>query len=223
MQAVAYFAPHSMANLAADIIVVSRKLSAAEVSSIFPGKNCQLVTATGNVPSQAGLVLMADEWEGEALQIPENDSSLWLIASTCFTLSEINLQHAGVARICGWKGWLQSKTWEVALPKEGDITHWKAALDKMGKSPVWVPDIIGLIAPATVARLVNEAWYVWKNEVSSREEIDLAMRLGTNYPKGPLAWGKEIGLQNIAFLLQKMELASADVQPHEDLKNYLNY
>jgi 3-hydroxybutyryl-CoA dehydrogenase len=34
-----------------------------------------------------------------------------------------------------------------------------------------------------------------KNNVASEADIDLAMTKGVNYPKGLIAWAKEIGLQ----------------------------
>jgi len=33
--------------------------------------------------------------------------------------------------------------------------------------------------------------------LADAEDIELAMTKGVNYPKGLLAWGKEIGLENI--------------------------
>jgi 3-hydroxybutyryl-CoA dehydrogenase len=39
------------------------------------------------------------------------------------------------------------------------------------------------------------------------------MKLGTNYPFGPFEWAKEIGLNNIYFLLQKLSLTDKCYQP----------
>ena len=44
----------------------------------------------------------------------------------------------------------------------------------------------------TLAMLVNEAVDLVHREATA-EDVDTAMTLGTNYPKGPIAWGREIG------------------------------
>ena len=39
------------------------------------------------------------------------------------------------------------------------------------------------------------------------EDVDTAMELGTNYPKGPIAWGAEIGFDVIAAQLRQLDAA----------------
>ena len=43
--------------------------------------------------------------------------------------------------------------------------------------------------------LINEAADALFLNVASKEDIDLAMTKGVNYPKGLLAWADEIGIQ----------------------------
>lgn len=50
--------------------------------------------------------------------------------------------------------------------------------------------------------LINEAFDALHLNVASREDIDLAMTKGVNYPKGLLAWADELGL---AYVLEKLE------------------
>jgi 3-hydroxybutyryl-CoA dehydrogenase len=49
--------------------------------------------------------------------------------------------------------------------------------------------------------IINEAYFALGDEVSSKKEIDIAMKLGTNYPYGPFEWCEQIGLKNIHSLL----------------------
>ncbi|NKQ99539.1 3-hydroxyacyl-CoA dehydrogenase, partial len=42
-------------------------------------------------------------------------------------------------------------------------------------------------------------------QVSSKKEIDTAMKLGTNYPMGPFEWAEKIGLRRIYHLLKTLE------------------
>jgi 3-hydroxybutyryl-CoA dehydrogenase len=43
----------------------------------------------------------------------------------------------------------------------------------------------GLIAGGILAMIVNDAWLVLGEGVSPKEEINIALKLGTNYPLGP--------------------------------------
>ena len=56
-----------------------------------------------------------------------------------------------------------------------------------------VDDAPGLVVTRTVAMLVNGAVDARHKGVASAADIDTAMRLGTNYPLGPLAWGEPLG------------------------------
>lgn len=47
-----------------------------------------------------------------------------------------------------------------------------------------------------IMMLINEAADAWYQGIASREDIDLAMTLGVNYPKGLLAWADEMGITN---------------------------
>ena len=52
--------------------------------------------------------------------------------------------------------------------------------------------------------IVNEAYYTLGADVSSRDEIDIAMKLGTSYPYGPFEWSEKIGLKRINELLKEL-------------------
>jgi 3-hydroxybutyryl-CoA dehydrogenase len=52
--------------------------------------------------------------------------------------------------------------------------------------------------------IINEAFFALSENVTTIEEIDTAMKLGTAYPYGPFEWGNKIGLQNIVTLLKKL-------------------
>jgi len=61
-----------------------------------------------------------------------------------------------------------------------------------------------LIFDRIIAMLINEAYDALNLKVASAEDIDLAMTKGVNYPKGLLAWSKEIGEKNILATLQNL-------------------
>lgn len=61
-----------------------------------------------------------------------------------------------------------------------------------------------LIVDRITAMLMNEAIDALFLNIASREDIDLAMTKGVNYPKGLLQWADEIGLENLLDRLEKL-------------------
>ncbi|QQQ27626.1 3-hydroxyacyl-CoA dehydrogenase NAD-binding domain-containing protein [Chryseobacterium indoltheticum] len=55
-----------------------------------------------------------------------------------------------------------------------------------------------------ISMLINEAVEAKRLGVANEEDIELAMQKGVNYPKGLLAWGKEIGYAKISETLQNL-------------------
>ncbi len=55
-----------------------------------------------------------------------------------------------------------------------------------------------------LAMLINEAADVNYLRIANRDDIDLAMTQGVNYPKGLLAWADEIGLENVVQTLDSL-------------------
>ena len=60
------------------------------------------------------------------------------------------------------------------------------------------------IQDRVLAVLINEAYDALHFGVATREDIDRAMRLGVNYPRGLLAWGEEIGRDAVAARLDRL-------------------
>ena len=77
----------------------------------------------------------------------------------------------------------------------------------------WVADITGFISLRVVASIINEAYFALEQQVSSKEEIDTAMKLGTNYPYGPFEWSEKIGLKNIYSLLRHLTVEQKRYEP----------
>ena len=63
---------------------------------------------------------------------------------------------------------------------------------------------VGLITPRVICMIINEAFYTVQEGTANREDINLAMQLGTNYPKGPFEWCDAIGIQNVYEVLEAM-------------------
>lgn len=85
-----------------------------------------------------------------------------------------------------------------------------AFFQSLNKDVIVLPDYPGLLTMRTVAMLCNEALDVVNKGVASPKDTDNAMRYGVNYPKGPLAWGAEIGWQHILNTLDQLSQFYAD-------------
>lgn len=55
-----------------------------------------------------------------------------------------------------------------------------------------------------ISMLINEAVEAKRLKIANDEDLELAMQKGVNYPKGLLAWGKEIGYEKISETLQNL-------------------
>ncbi|MEM0278215.1 MAG: 3-hydroxyacyl-CoA dehydrogenase/enoyl-CoA hydratase family protein [Pyrobaculum sp.] len=58
-------------------------------------------------------------------------------------------------------------------------------------------DVTYLLAPA-----VNEAAYLLREGIATREDIDKAVKLGLNWPKGPLEFADELGIDAVVKALE---------------------
>ena len=88
----------------------------------------------------------------------------------------------------------------------------------LGKGVVLVEDVPGLFLGRTVGSIVNEAVVAVGEDVASAEDVDTAMRLGANYPIGPIAWGREIGGARVKRILKRLADAEGEAfAPHRSL------
>ena len=66
------------------------------------------------------------------------------------------------------------------------------------------------VALRIISCIVNEAFLALSEGVASAEDIDQAMKLGANYPKGPFAWAEEIGARSILETLDSLRETHGD-------------
>ena len=85
-----------------------------------------------------------------------------------------------------------------------------AYLQSTGKKVVVLEDVPGLIVTRTVARLVNEAVDAMYRGDAAEDDIDTAMKLGVNYPRGPLEWGADLGFGWVCDVLDNLEAEYRD-------------
>ena len=66
------------------------------------------------------------------------------------------------------------------------------------------------VALRVISCIVNEAFLTLSEGVATAEDIDRAMKLGANYPKGPFEWADEIGTDRILNTLDSLRTNHGD-------------
>jgi 3-hydroxybutyryl-CoA dehydrogenase len=124
-------------------------------------------------------------------------------------------------RINGWPGLLEREPCELAVKDREAESAVGKLFDSLGWPCRFAPDIPGMISSRILATIINEAWFTLQDGVSTKEEIDEAMRLGTHYPFGPFEWGRRIGLGSIYELLGVLARGNDCYIPAEAMKEEL--
>ena len=78
----------------------------------------------------------------------------------------------------------------------------------------WLPDAPGFVSARVISMIINEAFFALEEGVSTPQEIDTAMKLGTAYSYGPFEWSNKIGLQNIVNLLTALSHQNSSYTPN---------
>jgi 3-hydroxybutyryl-CoA dehydrogenase len=104
-------------------------------------------------------------------------------------------------------------TVEVSYPLQASEKKSKSALDfwrSINLQPVIVADSSALVRPRIICCLINEAVTALMEGVATPENIDLAMKMGTKYPFGPLEWADVIGLDTVLGVMEGLFLEWGD-------------
>ncbi len=134
-----------------------------------------------------------------------------IINSVIHPLSDLALA-SNIYRINGWSTFLNRSVWEIAGAANEEIeTLFKSLNVKIN----FVKDEPGFISARVIAMIINEAYFAVEDNVSSKAEIDTAMKLGTNYPFGPFEWVARIGNRNVLSLLQQLYATDSRYKPSE--------
>lgn len=92
----------------------------------------------------------------------------------------------------------------VFSPKETleVVTRFYSSL---GKEIELVQDRVGMVLPRILCQIINESIFAVSDDVATPKDIDTAMKLGANYPGGPIEWAEQIGVKQVCAVLTALQ------------------
>lgn len=143
--------------------------------------------------------------------IEKNNTTAPVVStSLCLTLHEQLRFLSNPARLMGiglYPTFSEAEGMEISNTKftsPDDFSSLRNILSELGKEVHHVEDRPGMVNLRVVTLIINEAYQVLQEGTSNREDIDTAMKLGTNYPFGPIEWSERIGLDVVYHVLESM-------------------
>ncbi|MCI5071947.1 3-hydroxybutyryl-CoA dehydrogenase [bacterium] len=94
---------------------------------------------------------------------------------------------------------------------------------KMSKETVAVEDFPGFLVNRILCPMINEAVFALESGIAKAEDIDTAMKLGTNQPMGPLELADFIGLDTCLYIMEVLHtgLGEDKFRPAPLLRKYV--
>jgi 3-hydroxybutyryl-CoA dehydrogenase len=98
-----------------------------------------------------------------------------------------------------------------------------SVVHRMGKVPTLAADFPGFITNRVLAPMINEAFFALMEGVAKAEDIDTSMKLGCNFPMGPLTLADFIGLDTCLAIMEVMHkgLGEDKYRPCPLLRKYV--
>lgn len=152
-------------------------------------------------PIDSCIDLLFDNSDERIERLKKINAPLTIINSVVIPLKDMSQDFI---RINGWNTFLKRPVIEASFKNELLKIKARDLFLKFGRKIEWISDIPGFVTSRIAASIINEAFFALEENVSTEEEIDIAMKLGTNYPYGPFEWAYKIGLPHIYSLLEAL-------------------
>lgn len=133
------------------------------------------------------------------------NSCIFFLNSVKISLSELIYLHGDAPSVYGFNGlpgFLSRELVEVSTVDGERNDELESIFSRLGSSFKVVEDRVGMVTPRIIFMIINEAFYTVQEGTASREDIDLGMRLGTNYPYGPFEWLERTGIRHVYETLE---------------------
>jgi 3-hydroxybutyryl-CoA dehydrogenase len=180
-------------------------------------KESKLVRKTAKIPHHVSFALELTniDLEKKRRNLEALDRSLprtTAIASSSVTVSVTEqlswVQHkARLVGLCSMPTFSHAPIVEVApaaLTPSETIQVVQTLFRSLGKEIEVVQDRVGMVFPRLICQIINEALFALQEEITTPQELDLAMKVGTGYPLGPIEWADKIGFEHIAAVLEAL-------------------
>lgn len=182
------------------------------LQGLAPGVTVEWIDNLSEMPEADAIIdLLFDTNEEERLNWLKN------LQKTIIIVNYINgpVQHepSHFIKMNGWPGFLSRSIVEATCSDEKIKDEAEKIFRAFNKKTEWTTDTPGFTTARIVSMIINEAYFTLEEKVSTKTEIDIAMKTGTNYPHGPFEWCNLIGIKRIYTLLKKLEETNTNYKP----------
>ncbi len=160
--------------------------------------------------SDAILDLLFDGSPASIDRVLNHRASL-IVFSSIIPIPELSAQY--FVRINGWPSFGSRRIVEAACENTQLRDHSNMVFRSLNRSVEWTPDQPGFISARILASIINEAHFALEEDVCLEDAVDTALKLGTNYPMGPVEWGNLIGYSSIVKLLDFLKTEDQSFAP----------
>ncbi|MFC4769719.1 3-hydroxyacyl-CoA dehydrogenase family protein [Effusibacillus consociatus] len=144
-----------------------------------------------------------------------------ITTSLAITATEVASWTRHPERICGFGTFVpvaERNVLEIAPALQTSIETLEQTekfFQSLGKNTAVVEDEVGLVFPRVLSLIINEAVFTVMEGTATPEDIDIAMKKGTNYPYGPLEWADQVGLDEVYSVIRGLhrDLAEERYRP----------
>lgn len=196
-------------------LVIASQHLAEEFRLKFPQLEAEFYTEMPDVPADADVAFLFNP-----VYDPEEFSAICQAVRFVFVNTVLTPLHVlatwfpvPTAQIAGFNGlptFFNRSLLEVSLLEPATRTPLERICEELGTNFRLVADRTGMVTARVVCMIINEAYYTLQEGTASRDDIDLSMRLGVNYPHGPFEWAQRIGLDHVYELLKAVYEDSRD-------------
>jgi len=196
-----------------EILVIGSELNLKECQEKF-GTECNYQFAKNYSQAKeyfrSGLIVF--DFEPDDVSIYPKDMIVFL-NSVKTTLTQLAIGkeiHASILGFSGMPSFLNREVLETTILNKESNTTLEKTCSQLNTKYKTVEDRVGMVTPRIICMIINEAYFAIEENVASRNDIDLAMKLGTNYPYGPFEWCDKIGIKNVYELLNAVQMYTKD-------------
>lgn len=199
-----------------NILAIGNQAQSDEINQKF-GVNHKVISATtisDELLNDADVILDFNNAGASSEYLKKTSKPVFV--NTVFTMLKSFLSNNGIGvsnsvfGFCGLPSFINREALEVSVMNQESESALKSICEKLGTDYAVVKDQVGFATPRVIGMIINEAYITAEEGTASREDIDLAMKLGTNYPFGPFEWAKRIGIAEVLKLMDALYTSTND-------------